>query len=83
MTVEKAIKKIEYRIAIDGFDGKDSEDLKMAIRALEEQQSKKKNNKVIYSHDLYAYCPHCGRNMTSTFMKPSVCMRCGGELEWR
>lgn len=87
MTVDDAIYKIKHRIAIDGFDGKDSEDLKMAIRALntlkEKKPTKQKSKKVIYSHDSYVYCPHCGREIVSSFMKPSLCPKCHGELDWR
>jgi hypothetical protein len=42
---------------------------------------KTKSNKVIFSHDSYAYCPHC-KHCIELF-RPSHCDSCGGELDWQ
>lgn len=87
MTNEEAIKELNALNAVCGqkdfYDSKFEEALGLAIRALEKQRSKKKNNKVVYSHDSYAYCPHCGIGIVSAFiMRPSLCPKCHGELDW-
>ena len=53
------------------------------FKALKEKSvaKKPKSNKVIVSHDSYAYCPHC-KHCIELF-KPSHCDRCGGELDWQ
>jgi hypothetical protein len=52
------------------------------FKALKEKKSKKKkSNKVIFTHDSYAYCPHC-KHCIELF-KPSYCDECGGELDWQ
>lgn len=43
---------------------------------------KPKSNKVIFSGDSYAYCPHCKGGIEAEFMKPRNCRKCGGELDW-
>lgn len=76
MTVYDAICKIKHRIAIDGFDGKDSEDLKLAIQALEKQTPAK----VIYDEFHSGYrlykCPVCGMNAIWEW-----CSGCGQKLD--
>ena len=47
----------------------------------EKKQKKKKSNKVIFSHDSYAYCPHCHHNVK--LLWASHCDKCGGELDWK
>jgi hypothetical protein len=44
---------------------------------------KPKSNKVIFSSDSYAYCPHCKGSIEAEFMKPRNCRKCGGELDWQ
>lgn len=54
------------------------------FKALKEKKQKKKqskSNKVIYSHDSYAYCPHCKHSIE--LLWPSHCDKCGGELDWK
>lgn len=53
------------------------------FKALKEKKPKKaKSNKVIFSNDSYAYCPHCKGSIEAEFMKPRNCRKCGGELDW-
>lgn len=52
------------------------------FKALKEKKPKKqKNNKVIYTHDSYAYCPHCKHSIETLFI--SHCTVCEGELDWK
>ena len=52
------------------------------FKALKEKKPKKqKSNKVIFSHDSYAYCPHCHHNVK--LLWASHCDKCGGELDWK
>jgi hypothetical protein len=83
---QEAINWCKTFAAIDGCNPNHKIMLR-CIEALEkvqtlEKKKPKKKNKVLYSHDSYAYCPHCKGSIEEGFMNPRVCGKCGGELDW-
>jgi hypothetical protein len=71
----KAIKELhEYRAI-----GTVEEFKALKEKSVAKKPKKKNSNKVIFTQDSYAYCPHC-KNPVQIWNRS--CEKCGGELDW-